>query len=233
MTVHILGYEPDGEVVPQAIIWRPLRYCTLIVREGQDDLDSYEGASFIIGNEVQFDMRVYRGHIHREVTVTLYLPEELQDEQLVIETVTRIIQEMAIPVSAVAWRRGQSFQFGRLERSPDDRFREAEARLLVLKIAASQPDRSISLSKFREEIPRYFDLSSKDLSTSKSRPSEKLWHSIARNAMSSHYGGSKSIFTKGWAEKIAAGIKVTQEGLNYLSAIGFMDPASSDNDGAL
>ena len=40
MTVRIIRYEPDIEVVPQAIIWRSLRYFTLIVREGEDDLEA-------------------------------------------------------------------------------------------------------------------------------------------------------------------------------------------------
>ena len=74
MTVRALKYEPDIDVIPQAIIWRSLRYCTLVIREGQDDLDKYKGASFAIGNDITFDLRVYQGHIHADVTVTLYLP---------------------------------------------------------------------------------------------------------------------------------------------------------------
>ncbi len=66
MTVNVLKYDPDIEVVPQAIIWRPLRYCTLVVRNGQDDLDRYQGASFTIGNDITFDLRVYEGHIHTD-----------------------------------------------------------------------------------------------------------------------------------------------------------------------
>ena len=46
MTVRVLRYEPDYEVVPQAIIWRPLRYFTLIIRNGEDGLDEFKGASF-------------------------------------------------------------------------------------------------------------------------------------------------------------------------------------------
>ena len=39
MTVRVLKHEPDIDVVPQAIIWRSQRYCTLVIREGLDDLD--------------------------------------------------------------------------------------------------------------------------------------------------------------------------------------------------
>lgn len=228
MTVHVLKYEPDIEVVPQAIIWRPLRYCTLVVREGQDDLDNYKGASFAIGNDIRFDLRVYQGHIHAEVTVTLYLPEDIRDEKHVSEIVSSVIKEMAIPVSAIAWRRGQEFQFGKLDRSPQDRLQEREARVLVLKIAASQPERAATIERLREEIPKYFELSAADKARSPSRRNEALWQIVVRNTMSSHRTSAGSIFAQGWAEKIPGGLIVTPQGLSYLNSIGFSDFARSE-----
>ncbi len=228
MTVSVLKYEPDIDVVPHAIIWRSLRYCTLVVREGQDDLDKYKGASFAIGNDIQFDLRVYQGHIHPEVTVTLYLPEDVQDEKRVLEIVSIVVKEMAIPVSAIAWRRGQKFQFGKLERSPQDRLREHEARVLILKIVASQPERSATIGKLREEIPRYFELSQADKTRSPSRKNEALWQIVVRNTMSSHKAGRRTIFAQGWAKKIPGGLKVTRRGMDYLNSIGFSDASGSD-----
>jgi hypothetical protein len=228
MTVRVLKYDPDSEVVPQAIIWRSLRYCTLVIREGQDDLDIYKGASFVIGNDIRFDLRVYRGHIHPEVTVTLYLPEEIRDETQVAEIVSTVIREMAIPISAVAWRRGQSFQFGKLQRSPEDRLRESEARILILKIAASQPRRSVTINKLREEVPKYFDLSPLDRRRSPSRKNEVLWQIVVRNTMSSHTAGIRTIFAQGWAKKIPGGLKVTKSGVDYLNSIGFLESSRSD-----
>ncbi len=228
MTVRILQYEPDTDVIPHAIIWRSLKYCTLVIRVGEDDLDAYKGASFAIGNDIHFDLRVYQGHIRAEVTVTLYLPEDIQDEARVVEIVNTVITEMAIPVSAVAWRRGQEFQFGKLERSLDDRLLEGEARILVLKIAASQPERSATVGKLREEVPKYFDLSPADRKPSPSRANEQNWHIVIRNSMSSHTRGRKSIFAQGWAEKIPGGLKVTNQGMDYLNSIGFSDLLSSD-----
>jgi hypothetical protein len=228
MTVRALKYEPDIDVAPQAIIWRSLRYCTLVIRDGQDDLDKYTGASFAIGNDITFDLRVYQGHIHADITVTLYLPEDVQDETRVSEIVSRVITEMAIPVSAIAWRRGQKFQFGKLERSPQDRLREQEARVLVLKIAASQPERSATIGKLREEIPKYFDLSAADKARSPSRRNEALWQIVVRNTMSSHTTGTRTIFAQGWAKKIPGGLKVTRRGMDYLNSIGFLDSDGSD-----
>ena len=228
MTVRILKYEPDIDVVPQAIIWRSLRYFTLVVRDGKDDLDKYKGASFAIGNDVWFDLRIYQGHIHPEVTVTLYLPEDVQDEKRVSEIVSTVIRNMAIPASAVAWRRGQKFQFGKLERSLQDRLREHEARVLVLKIAASQPERSVTIDKLREEVPKYFDLSPADKARSPSRKNEELWQIVIRNTISSHKIGTRTIFAQGWAKSIPGGLKVTRRGMDYLSNIGFLDSSGSD-----
>ena len=228
MTVRVLQYGPEGEVAPHAIIWRSLRYCTLVVRDAQDDLDEYTGASFVIGNDIRFDLRVYRGHIHSEVTVTLYLSDEVRDETQIAQTVATIIKEMAIPVSAVAWRRGQKFQSGKLERSPEDRLRESEARILILKIAASQPGRTASSDKLRQEIPKIFDLSPVDKRMSPSRKREMLWQIVVRNTMSSHTRGKRTIFAQGWARKIPNGLKVTKSGLDYLNSIGFLDSLKSD-----
>jgi hypothetical protein len=223
MTVRISQIEPAYQVVPQAILWRPLRSCTLVIRQGQDDLDKYEGASFVIGNNICFDLRVYRGHARPDVTVTLYLPDDIRDEKQISETVSTIINEMAIPVSAVAWKRGQKFQFGKLERSPHDRLLEKEARILILKIAASQPSRSASIEKLREEMPKVFDLSPADKVRSPSRPAEVRWQIVVRNTMSSHTTGRLTIFTQGLATKIPGGLKITKKGLDYLSSIGFLE----------
>ena len=230
MTVRVIKYEPDEEVVPHAIIWRSLQYCTLVVRESQDDLDRYTGASFVIGNDIRFDLRVYPGHIHPEVTVTLYLPEEVVDEKQIADTVSLVIAEMAIPVSAIAWRRGNAFKFGQLKRNPEDRLREREARLLILKIAASQPTRSASILQLRQEIPKFFDLSPVDKRLSSSRRNERLWQIVVRNTTSSHTTGPRTIFAQGWAEKIPGGLKVTKSGMDYLNSIGFLDISDSDFD---
>jgi len=230
MTVRVLQYELDVDVVPHAIIWRPLRYCTLVIREGEDDLDRFKGASFAIGNDIRFDLRVYQGHIHPEVTVTLYLPEDVRNEKRVSEIVSQVIKEMEIPVSAIAWRHGQKFQFGKIERSPQDRLLEREARILVLKIAASQPARSATIDKLREEVPKYYDLSPLDRSRSPSRRREVLWQIVVRNATSSPKTGTQSIFAQGWARKIPDGIKVTRRGMDYLNNIGFSDSSGSDFD---
>ena len=176
MTVRAEEFGPDYDVAPHAVIWRPLRYFTRAIRQGTDDLDEFEGASFSIGNEIKFDLRVYRGHLHPEATVTLYLPEELTDERRISDTISKVVDEMSIPSTAVAWRRGQEFEYGELNRPPGDRLHAKEARLLALKIASAQPRSTVTVEKLREEILNYFDLSPIDLSPAPPRKKESLWH---------------------------------------------------------
>ncbi|UPY38658.1 hypothetical protein [Sediminicoccus sp. KRV36] len=228
MTVRVSQFEPENDIIAHAIIWRSLEYCTLVIRNSEDDFDKFKGSSFVIGNDTIFYLRVYQGHIQADVTATLYLSDEIYDEAIISEMVLRIIQEMQIPETAIAWRRGQKFQFGILERSPHDRLLEREARLLVLKIAASQKSRSISIADLRREIPKYFDLSAADRTPSPSRRNEVAWHIVLRNATSSHKDGPKTIFGQGWAKKIPGGIQVTRIGLAYLNSIGFSDFVAAD-----
>jgi hypothetical protein len=212
-------YEPDYDVVPQAIFWRPLRYFTMCIREGEDGLDFFEAASFTIGNEIKFDLRVYRGH--PELTVTLYLPDSVSNEKRISEIIDLVIRGMVIPLAAVAWRRGQKFEYGSLARSKqDDRLRESEARILVLKIAAGQAGRAASTSLLKKEMPKYIDLTPIDRTRSKSRPREFIWQQVVGNVVS-HQKSGDGPFVKGLAVRTADGLKVTKKGLDYLANIGF------------
>jgi hypothetical protein len=225
MTVRILNYEPDCDVIPQAIIWRPLRYFTLTIRDGEDGLDKFKAASFAIGNDISFDLRVYRGH--PELTVTLYLPEELGDEKRITEIIDIVIREMLVPITAIAWRRGQPFEIGApLERPKGDRLHENEARVLVLKIAAQQPRQAASTEFLKKEVPKYIELSPQDRAPSKSRAREQVWQQIVGNVIS-HKNVRTGPFARGFAIKTSDGIAVTNRGMAYLNSIGFSPSSSS------
>jgi hypothetical protein len=225
MTVRVLKYEPDCDVVPQAIIWRPLRYFTLTIRDGEDGLDKFKAASFMIGNDICFDLRVYRGH--PEMTVTLYLPEDAGDEKRITEIIDIVIRGMLIPMTAIAWRRGQPFEIGApLERPKGDRLHESEARALVLKIAAQQPKRAASTEFLKKEVPKYIELSPLDRAPSKSRAREQVWQQIVGNVIS-HRKVRRGPFAMGFAVKTADGIAVTPRGMAYLNSIGFSPSSNS------
>lgn len=204
-------------VVPQAIFWRPLVYFAVAIRQERDDLDEYEAATYSIGNRVTFDLRHYAGHPH--FTVSLYLPFEVQDETQIIELVDLIVSGLKLPTSAVAWKRGQPFEYGQLERPPSDRLHEAEARVLALKIAARHKGHIASTSEVKREAERYFEPSAMDSRRSLTR-NEPLWKQIVGNVVS-HKGSGPGIFRQGYAERTGEGLKVTPAGLDYLSSIGF------------
>ncbi len=226
MAVRILRYEPDYDVVPHAIIWRPLRYFTNNIRKGEDDLDQYQGASFAIGNDIRFDLRSYRRH--PGLTVTLYLPDEADESDAKINEILDIVfKAMSVPPTAVAWRRGQAFEYGKLERPKEDRLLEPEARILVLKIAVQQPGRSAPTEFLKKEVPKYTELSVKDHERSRSRSREELWQQIVGNVIS-HRSVREGPIAKGYAIKTANGIAVTTKGVTYLDNMGFLAYSGAD-----
>lgn len=147
--LKVSKYEPDYDVTPQAIFWRALKYFTSLIREDEDGLDEFQAASFTIGNDIRFDLRTYAGH--PEFTVTLYLPTDINNKEEVSRIIKIVVKEMIIPKSAVAWQRGEPFTYGDLKRSRSDRLREPEARILALKIAAQQPNRTASMQFIKRE----------------------------------------------------------------------------------
>ena len=213
-------YALEGDVVPQAIFWRPLKYFAVSISEGEDGLDVFQVASFVIGNDIRFDLRTYRKH-HR-FTVTLYLPDELENEAEISRVIEIVIKELVVPKDAVAWQRGEAFEFGQLKRPKTDRLREAEARILALKIASLRPDRTASTKEIKREVPSYIELSPRDLAQSASRPSEKMWQQIVGNVIS-HKGSPSGPFLNGYARRTRNGLSVTDDGMDYLKSMGFFD----------
>jgi hypothetical protein len=205
------------DVVPQAIFWRPLKYFTDTIFDGRDSLDEFIGASFCIGNSVNFDLRTYKGH--PRFTVTLYLPFVLE-ENVVGATIDIIVREMAIPSRAIAWRRGMEFSYGHLVRNKDDVFREIEAKILVLKIVAQSPGRQAATKNIKEKIPEYYELAPVDKQPFPSRGVEPRWRQITGNVIS-HGSGTNGIFGQGLAERVSGGVKLTEKGADYLRSIGF------------
>jgi hypothetical protein len=202
--------------MPQAVFWRSLKYFTSVTHFDEDGLDEYEGAAFGIGNR-SFDLRKYNGH--PAFTCSLYFPSDMRDMGEVLRTIKEVIVEMAVPKTAIAWRRGQPTDNG-LHREPKDRLRESEARVLSLKIASLLPSYTASTEQIKRAIPGYFPLSSLDLTPSPVRRNEQLWQQIVGNVVS-HRASKEGPFMKGYATRTADGLSVTQKGLDYLKRLGF------------
>jgi hypothetical protein len=220
--VTTLRYEPEYDVVPQAIFWRALEYFTVLIRQGEDGLDEFKGASFSIGNDIQFDLRTYAGH--PQFTVTLYLPKLRQgelDEKEISRIIRLVIRDMLIPKNAVAWQRGDPINPVGLTRLKADRLREAEARILALKIAAQRPNRTASTTFIKREVPKYTELSEIDLRKSTKRANESMWQQIVGNVIS-HQDSPQGPFVKGYATRTANGLCVTEKGIDYLNNMGFL-----------
>jgi hypothetical protein len=217
MTIKLINANMNF-VVPQAILWRPMEYFTGAYREESDDLDSYKVASFQLGNRAVFDLRNYAGH--PPFTTSLYLAFEMHDEGEIVECVETIIFELHLPETAVAWKRGLPFEYGVLERHPADRLREAEARILALKIAAESPQRTASMSIIKKQVERYFEPSPHDMRPSPTR-GEPMWKQIIGNVIS-HSGSRRGPFVRGLAKRTPNGLTVTDAGLRYLKSIGFL-----------
>jgi hypothetical protein len=213
------SYAPEYEVVPQAIFWRPLPYFAASIREDEDGLDKFRAASFTIDNDISFDLRKYRGH--PEYTVTVYLSFYIEELSEVLRILGIIISEMALPEYAVAWRRGWDFQFGTLQRRDEDRLREAKARILALKIAATCANHTATTEYIKQQIPNYIQLSRRDLIPSPTRKGEALWQQIVGNVIS-HQDTSIGPFRMGYAVRTNNGLSVTEHGLAYLSKMGFV-----------
>jgi hypothetical protein len=218
--VKISKYESDYDVTPQAIFWRALKYFTIVIRNGEDGLDEYRAASFSINNDIRFDLRTYAGH--PEFTVTLYLPADVKDKAEISRVIKIVIKEMVIPNSAIAWRRGEPITYGQLKRPQGDRLRETEARILALKIAAQQPNRTATTQFIKREVQKYIELSEIDRRRSPSRGSEALWRQIVGNVVS-HQDTPAGPFKKGYATRTPNGLSVTEKGMAYLNSMGFID----------
>jgi hypothetical protein len=216
--IRISPYTPEQEVVPQAIFWRPISYFATSIRTDEDDLDSFQAASFILDNDINFDLRRYRGH--PDQTVTVYLPFNVEALEEILQIIGVIIIGLALPKYAVAWQRGWDFEFGSLQRRADDHLREAEARILALKIAAQHPKHTATTEFIKRQIPEYISLSEVDLRPSPTRPREARWQQIVGNVIS-HQKVTVGPFAQGYAIRTEDGISVTKRGIDYLNNIGF------------
>lgn len=213
--IKLTEVAADFDAVPQAIFWRPLKYFSANLRQDRDDLDDFSFVTYAIGNFCNCEMRTYRGH--NGFTATLFFSRDNIPSSQVSEAIDTVIRELKLPDMAVAWRRGMKFEYGKLDRNPNDRLHEEEARNIVLKIAASCAGGHAATTYIKNSVPKYFELTTVDKRISPSRKNEQIWRQIVGNVIS-----HKSLFKKGLAFKDGAGLTVTPEGLSYLKSIGFL-----------
>ena len=215
--IHLVQMDCDLDLVPQAVFSRSIAYFSPKSRVATDDFDQHEALSFVIDNDLHFDLRSYVGHPLK--TTTLYLEFNIREQEQIDEIIDRIIVSFALPLDCVLWRRGDEIDPGVFPRS-HGRLREAEARLLVLKIASISPRCAAPMSEIKRQASDYIFFSTGDLALSTKRPNEKMWQQVIGNVVS-HKAQSTSIFSRGFARHENGYIKVTVEGLQKLNELGF------------
>jgi len=211
-------FGPEYHVVPQAIFWRPISYFSTSIRVDKDELDTFTATYFTIDNLINFDLRKYKNH--PDHTVSVYLPFEIKAERQISEHIDLVASAFVLPEYAIAWRRGWNFTYGVLKRRDEDRLREAEARILALKIAATCPGYTAATEYIKRQVPKFYEPSTIDVKPSFTRSRESLWQQIVGNVIS-HQETSTGLFKKGYATRTADGLAVTNQGISYLNSIGF------------
>jgi hypothetical protein len=108
MTIQLLNFEKvvskDSELVPQAIIGRPVSFFErrrMKFVEGHDDLDSYQATALSLNGQLVALIH-YRGH--QQDTVTVYLPQA-NDLAATSATIARLIDELDLPQDSIIWKR--------------------------------------------------------------------------------------------------------------------------------
>ncbi len=94
------------DVVPQAIIALPVEAIIgdrADVRNGSDDLDDFEGASFKLDHEIEIALRHYRGH--PKDTTTVYIDRSQDDIEKITMLIRKILREFHVPLIALQWER--------------------------------------------------------------------------------------------------------------------------------
>jgi hypothetical protein len=93
------------DVVPQAIINLPVGKIVGedYVISGEDDLDSFEGASFKLDREIEIAVRHYRGH--PKDTATIYIDRREADIDSITRLIRKILIEFHVPEQALRWER--------------------------------------------------------------------------------------------------------------------------------
>jgi tyrosyl-tRNA synthetase len=101
------------------------------------------------------------------------------------------------------------------------RVTERQVASAACKVLAIQPDRTATIKTLVKEIPKYLELSSADLTQSKTRPNEAVWEQQIRN-IQSHHKSSSNFIHQGLLENVEGGLRLTEAGLRRLKDEGFL-----------
>jgi len=89
------------DVIREGVVELAKRF-GLKVWEGEDDLDTYEGAAAVFDG-LPFTVMHYRGH--PENTSTIYLPFEIKDVEVIAKIISSIAAQLKLSPEVIVWQR--------------------------------------------------------------------------------------------------------------------------------
>lgn len=97
---------------------------------------------------------------------------------------------------------------------PGKRVTESEVAFAIIQIAKKRSDSVATFQRCKKEIPDYLELSPDDLTMSRTRPNEPMWHQLIRN-IKSHYDQPGNYICEGYLSHLPrVGYRVTDSGRN-------------------
>lgn len=94
------------DLVPQAILSKPVSYFEnqgYHFAKGQDELDTYDGAAFVLDDNVRFALKHHPGY--PEGTTTVYLAGNVRDLHQIASLVQKIVEALKLSRAAIQWQR--------------------------------------------------------------------------------------------------------------------------------
>jgi hypothetical protein len=102
-----------------------------------------------------------------------------------------------------------------------DRVTEHDVADAACKVLASEPNRTATIQRLVQEIPKHLKLSAADKVRSKTRRNEAIWEQQIRNIQSHHKSPGNFIY-EGFLERVKGGLRLTNAGLLRLKHKGFI-----------
>ncbi|MEK4031792.1 hypothetical protein WOC76_20495 [Methylocystis sp. IM3] len=96
---------------------------------------------------------------------------------------------------------------------------EKDMRIIVLRIAAESPNGEVTTTEAKERAQKYFSPTAGDLEPNPLRGGEPMYYQIIGNVIASHEASSTNIYHNGYAERITDGVRITQQGRQYIAKI--------------
>jgi hypothetical protein len=94
-------------------------------------------------------------------------------------------------------------------------------RIIVLRVAADEPNGEVSTPNAKAKASKYFTPTDGDLKLNPKHGNEPFYYQIVGNVIGSHDHTRTSVYYKGYAERMQDGLRITEQGRQYLKKLGY------------